>query len=186
MCNITSKWCMIIILSAISTIHMYYYSYFMSFCRFSCTFCQTLHVWILFYFQDLIKKKILTQSTPYFDEFCFRIIKGGEGFTFKLVKVCENMEKCQNSRFMWMLQRREFYSILGKYYWKKFKLYKGLIQHKNHWGNDLEVVDSPSQSCIPLPFQWKRLVFLSFSAKQQPRLCISQWTMVYELLWHLS
>ena len=121
-----------------------------------------------------------------FEEVCCSLRKGGEGFTFKPVKVCENMEKCQNSRFMWMLQRREFYSILGKYYWKKFKLYKGLIQHKNHWGYDLEVVESPSQICIPLLFRWKRLVFLSFSAKQQPRLCISQWTMVYELLWPLS
>ena len=76
--------------------------------------------------------------------------------------------------------------MLGKYYWKKNKLYKGLIPHKKPRGYDIEVVDSPYQSCIPLLFQWKTLVFLSFLAKQQPRLCISQWTMVYELLWPLS
>ena len=46
-----------------------------------------------------------------------------------------------------MLQRREFYSILGKYYWKKFKLYKGLIQQKTiegsiqkQWNPHLKVV----------------------------------------------
>ena len=73
-----------------------------------------------------------SQFTPYFEEVCCSLRKGGQGFTFKLVKVCENMEKCQNSRFMWMIQGREFYSISGKSYWKKLKLYKGLIQHKNH------------------------------------------------------